>query len=440
MGFHPQQLLPFFQRHVTEGRHWIALSGGVDSTVLLHAVAQLQLSTPLHAIHVHHGLQSEADQWVEACQQLCRRHHIALSVIKVDATPATGESPEAAARHARYDAFESVLERGDQLLTAHHQQDQAETFLMRALRGAGPRGLASMRAVRPLGRGVLMRPLLEVSQQALVEYAKAQQLNWIEDPSNALLEADRNFLRQQIFPQLASRWPAIAETLSRSAAHCEESDQLQQQWGAAQIQGLAPGDPLPLIEEESPAETKLRIRSWLALNGVDAPDTKHMSRILQELIPARDDAMPLVAWLALDGQQIRLRRFQQALYLQPVWGARAFEEAQSWDLSHPITLSEHYFLRVSQVEEQGLSIAALQQGGITLRWRQGGERCQPAGSHQRRTLKNILRERQIPPWEREQIPLLYVDGTIAAAIGHFICEGFMAKPGEMGVSIERVQQ
>ncbi len=431
----PHTLHPFLQAYSTAGTRWVAFSGGVDSTVLLHLLSRLLLGDSLRAVHIHHGLQQEADQWAEHCQRFCDQHQINLTVLHVNATPTSGESPEAAARAARYCAFETLLKPGDQLLTAHHQLDQAETFLLRALRGSGPRGLAAMRPARSLGEAQLLRPLLEVSQQALLDYAEKEELSWVEDRSNQWVDADRNFLRQQIFPLLGQRWPAAETTLSRSSTHCGEADQLQQQWGQQALGNLVAGEPLPLVDGESPQQLKMRIRSWLDLNGKDQPDTVHMARILDEGVGAREDATPLVSWQGLDGELVRVRRFRQALYLQTDWGESLFKSAQ-WDLKQSLPLTAGRQLQAVPVQGAGISIASLQGQPVTIRWRSGGERCRVVGGKQRRTLKNLLREAAIPPWEREQIPLLYVGDELATVVGHFVCEPFGAAEGEEGVQIE----
>ena len=441
-SFQPQTLIPFLESYPSTGRLLVALSGGVDSTVLLYALAHLykqgELKRPPSAIHIHHGLQQMANQWVEHCQQLCDQLNIPLITLQVDATALQGESPEAAAREARYRAIESVLEAEDQLLTAHHQQDQAETFLLRALRGSGPRGLAAMREARPLGQGALLRPLLLTTQQSLLEYAEREQLQWIEDPSNQQLDADRNFLRQKILPQLQSRWPAAATTLSRSASHCEEAEGLMQQWGARQLSTLVAGDPLPLVDGEPAADSRVRIRGWFDLNRVDPPDTAHMDRILLEVVAAREDAAPLVEWPAIDGTRVRVRRFQGALYFQQNRGVKVLEQEVVWDWSSPLLLTEESLLQASREVGGGVSMASLQGKKVTVGWRAGGERCQPLGGKQRRTLKNLLREQGIPPWEREQIPLVFVEDELAQVVGYFICKPFQAKTGENGVKIEVV--
>jgi tRNA(Ile)-lysidine synthase len=435
VGFTPHALTPLLQSCPTNGRRWVALSGGVDSTVLLHALVQLDPDR-VHAIHVHHGLQAAADQWVAHCQQFCEQLRVPLTVLQVDARAKAGESPEAVARQLRYRAFESVLEWGDQLLTAHHQQDQAETFLLRALRGAGPRGLAAMRPSRPLGAGLLLRPLLECPQQELIDYAERAGLKWVEDPSNRQTDADRNFLRHQLLPLLQQRWPAAVTTLSRSAGHCAEADRLLRQQGRGLLAGVERGDPLPLIEGESVAQSKLRIRSWLDLNAVDTPDSVHLQRVVEEVLPARKDAMPLVEWSALDGERIHLRRYRQALYLlrESSWGERVLE--QEWDLQCPLPLSQNQQLEASETQGGGISLQQLQGRRCTLRWRKGGERCQPLGSSRRRRLKSILQERAIPPWERERTPLIYLDDELVQVVGHFVCEPFRARGNEKGVVIQ----
>ena len=223
----PSPSLPLLPA-ATEGRVWVALSGGRDSTVLLHRLAQdpdLQ-RRGLGAVHVHHGLQPEADAWVAHCAAACAALDVPLQVrhVRVDAT--RGEGPEAAARHARREAFAAVMAPGDILATAHHLEDQAETFLLRALRASGPDGLAGMRPWRRFGPGWQWRPLLRTPRDALQAYALAHGLRWIEDPSNARTDADRNFLRHDILPRLRLRWPQADAAFARSATLSAEAADL----------------------------------------------------------------------------------------------------------------------------------------------------------------------------------------------------------------------
>ncbi|EGH28298.1 tRNA(Ile)-lysidine synthetase, partial [Pseudomonas syringae pv. japonica str. M301072] len=205
----------------------VGFSGGLDSTVLLHLLAELasrETLPALNAIHVHHGLQTAADGWPEHCQQVCKTLGVAFESVRVQVEPAA--SLEQAARQARYSAFSERLVEGEVLLTGQHRDDQAETLLFRLLRGAGVRGLAAMPDQRVLGRGHLLRPLLDVSRKQLEDYAHRHGLNWIEDPSNDDQQFSRNFLRSQVVPLLTSRWPQAAASLARTARHLGEAQQL----------------------------------------------------------------------------------------------------------------------------------------------------------------------------------------------------------------------
>lgn len=205
----------------------IAFSGGLDSTVLLHLLANLANTDtlpPLGAVHVHHGLQTAADAWPAHCQSICDNLGVPLRVMRVQVQP--GASLERAARDARYQAFIEVTGAGQVLLTGQHRDDQAETLLFRLLRGAGVRGLSAMPAQRPLAAGYLVRPLLEVSRAELEAYAEEYQLEWIEDPSNADSRFSRNYLRHRVLPTLTERWPQAVSSLARTAEHLSEAQGL----------------------------------------------------------------------------------------------------------------------------------------------------------------------------------------------------------------------
>lgn len=205
----------------------VAYSGGIDSHVLLHALVQHKpASAQLRAIHIHHGLQIVADEWVEHCAEQTCALNVPLEIKYVDAKAAKGKSPEASAREARYAALAEMMTEGEVLLTAHNQNDQAETVFLQLLRGAGVKGLAAMPAQTEFNSGILYRPLLNISRAEIAEYAVEQQLSWVEDPSNDNTHYDRNFLRQKIMPLLAERWPSFAQTVARSAQHCAEASAL----------------------------------------------------------------------------------------------------------------------------------------------------------------------------------------------------------------------
>ncbi len=207
-------------------RLWVAYSGGRDSHVLLSLLAAIRARlepVELHIVHVNHDLSPNAAKWAQHCAMVCQALKLPYQALNVDATPMVGESQEAAARNARYQALEQLLVAGDALCTAHHQEDQAETLLLQLMRGAGPKGLAAMPESAPLGEALLLRPLLGVSRDTLCSYAQTQGLEWIDDESNFDTRFDRNYLRREVMPRLKKRWPAAAQTVSRSAAHCAKA-------------------------------------------------------------------------------------------------------------------------------------------------------------------------------------------------------------------------
>lgn len=218
--------------------YWVAYSGGLDSQVLLHALAAVreQLPAPVGALHINHNLQPDASAWAEQCRAVCAELGITYRALSIQAHAQPGESPEAAARAARYQALVDAVPEGGVLLTAHHQDDQAETLLLQLVRGAGPKGLAAMPERALLGDVPLLRPLLNVSRAALLDYAEQHRLRWLEDPTNASTEYDRNFLRHEILPLLKQRWPATSLVLARSAQHQADAVRLLTELAAMDLQ------------------------------------------------------------------------------------------------------------------------------------------------------------------------------------------------------------
>lgn len=410
----------------------VAYSGGRDSHVLLHLMAALRerLDVPLRAVHINHGLQAAAPDWALHCSDVCARLAIPLTVIAVACEVGAGDSLEEAARTARYRAFEQTLQCGEALLLAHHQDDQAETVLLRLLRGAGVHGLAAMPPRRPLGRGLLLRPLLDVPAAAVAEYAQAQGLRWVEDPSNSSDRFDRNFLRNRLLPLLAERWPGYAGPLARAAVHAAEAAELADALAAQDLEQCADGSGLDLDALRALPEPRRRnlLRLWLRRQQLRPPDASRLQAGLQALLEAGPDRAPELAWNGM-----RLRRYRNRLLLDAATPALA---PQVWDLQRPLPLPDAE-LRVEPVLGAGLR-QALCSAHVEVRFRTGGERCRPAGSRHRRSLKKLLQEHGVPPWERQRLPLIYIDGELAAVADLWVCEGFQAAPGEPGLRLVRV--
>jgi tRNA(Ile)-lysidine synthase len=437
--FSPEHLLHALSRLPGAERYWVAYSGGMDSTVLLHALNALRdaLSADLGALHVDHGLSSAAGAWRCHCRDTCARLGLEFRDLRVDAVPGPGESPEAAARHARYRALAKQIGPGEALVTAHHRDDQAETLLLQLLRGAGPRGLSAMPAHAPFAGGFLLRPLLTYPRSALEAYAEQGGLEWIQDQSNFDVGFDRNFLRHRVVPLLRQRWPSLDRTLARAAEHQAEAARLNDELAvldARSALGPARGSQRTLrtsvLQELGAARARNLLRHWLRQEGLFLPSARVLQRILDELLTTRVDAVPLVAW-----QGGEVRRWRGLLYADlprsgPAADSRA---AAAWDLSGALEFAGGV-LTASRRRGVGIT-TALCRNGVEVRVRRGGERCRPPGREHSRPLKKLLQEQGIPPWQRGNLPLIFIAGQLAAVIGLGVCEGFRAGPEEEGVEV-----
>ncbi len=393
---------------------WVAYSGGLDSTVLLHALAELasqgQLKQPLHAIHIHHGLSPHADAWQAHCAEHAARWGVIFESTTVNAQPKTGESPEATARNARYQAMATRMGTGDLLLTGHHQDDQAETLLIQLLRGSGVKGLAAMPHSHLFANGTLMRPLLACSRQALQAYAEYHQLRWVEDESNNNDAYDRNFLRNQIIPQLQQRWPSVNATLSRSASHCAQSAQLCDELAAQDLQNIVLNNPATLpvkaILTLNSARQNNLLRYWISNQKLPLPTTQQLQQITQ-LLTAKVDTMPLVAWPGAE-----LRRFAGKLYLMPPLTAHDASQVLAWPASQPSLTIESLGLTLQRSE-----LTTAKDQDLQIRFRQGGESIRLPNKAHHTALKKLFQQYGVPPWQRNRLPLLYREGELIEIVG-----------------------
>jgi tRNA(Ile)-lysidine synthase len=380
----------------------IAFSGGLDSTVLLHLLADLARQhalPPLTAVHIHHGLQAVAASWPGHCRQMCQILGVPLQVIDVQVRP--GASLEQAAREARYAALEDVLQEGEVLLTAQHRDDQAETLIFRLLRGAGVKGLAAMPAHRTLGRGQMFRPLLDEPRAVLEAYAQEEGLSWIEDPSNKDSRFSRNYLRNQVMPMLTTRWPQAVANMTRSAAHLAEAQGLLDELA---LQDLASADTpchwpwldLPSLELGpleclSEARQRNALRHWLG-PLTRLPDTDHWAG-WNSLRDAGPDGRPI--WRLADGQLHRAEGriwWLSGIWLKDVAGSQHWSEARQ-----PLPLPGNGMLHL---------LGEIPRGGLHVHYRQGGE-VLDIPERGRRDLKRLFNEKRVPVFLRGRLPLLY---------------------------------
>lgn len=415
----------------------LALSGGLDSVVLLHLLVQAKSIIPyeLHAMHVHHGLSPNADAWADFCAAQCQQLNVPLQIahVHVAKNPDYKNSEqgiEAEARQLRYDALFSCTASGktpDFVVTAHHQDDQAETLLLQLCRGAGVKGLSSMAAVDKSRR--LLRPLLNVSRQALHDYALQHQFVWCDDESNDNTQYDRNFVRHDVMPVLESRFTGVKAVLARTALHMAEANELLEEMAAQDAENMLSANSLCLVRlaQLRLPRAKNVLRWWFAQNGLAMPTADYLHEIIEQLLHSKKDAD-----LNLKLQHFYLRKYQQRAYLCEDKAAQPFDLV--WNGESELMLPSGGKLLFRYVTGASL---ALKQGVTKLRItnRNGGERFKPDALRPTRTLKYLLQELNMPPWQRMYLPLIYWEDKLACVPGVGIAYGLQAGENEPGLEI-----
>lgn len=412
-------------------RVWVAYSGGLDSTVLLHQVAQLELPD-LRAMHVNHQISPNANNWQRHCEQTAKDLGIEL-VVETVSVEDTGKGLEEAARNQRYQVFAKHLSIGDVMLSAHHANDQAETLLFRLMRGAGLKGLCGVPATRLIGRKTqLLRPFLGVSRAELEIWASKHKISWVEDESNDDTGIDRNYIRHQVIPNLLSRWPNAIDQIANSASLLADSQQLldaylEEDLKACKLRRERVGESITLnvfLNFDAIRQNHL-LRYWIARRELLLPAQQHLVEI-HKLLNSAPDAKPEVSWgpvgkCAGGGSFFR---YQNRLYLGCRLNYALDQDAiyQKWDGVSKLTLGN--FSLAGKAAKQGL-----QQADYHILFREGGERCQPAQRDNSQTLKKLLQEYRLEPWLRDSVPLIFRGQQLAAVGDLWICDGFVAEGG-----------
>ncbi len=410
-------------------RYVIALSGGLDSTVLAAALAATREvhGKALYAVHIDHQLHAESAEWNGQCRELAVRLGIDFIAESVDVDSESGSGLEAAARVARYTALAAHIRPGDWLLSAHHRDDQAETLLLNLMRGSGPAGLAGIGLINPFASGWLVRPLIDVSRAALEKFATDVKLDWIEDPSNEDRRFDRNYLRHEILPRLEGRWPDVVARLARSADLAGEAATLLEDLADFDLRAI--GDRPERINIDglvqlSRARQGNLLRYALRRAGLPLPGAARLAAVLDQLVPAKEDAQPVVTWPGAE-----IRRYRGKLYALSVEGARVQPEEGSVLRGTPLELSQGLgILSLSPGAALGLDEAVIERG-LTVHYRRGGEQFRPAGQGHTKKLKKLLQESGIVPWMRERVPLLYAGEQLVAVADLWVAADAASEPG-----------
>ena len=419
------QLLPSEYRYV-----YIAYSGGIDSHVLLHLCATASnFRDRLIVVYINHGLQEAADDWGRHCAEQCQLLSVRYRNISVDAKPTLGESPEEAARNARYKALQGLLDQNDVLLLAQHREDQLETVLLQLFRGAGIQGLSAMPARMDFGNGVLLRPLLNIAKQEIQLYADGNGLRWICDPSNLCDDFDRNYLRNQVLPLLKLRWSALDKTVSRSAKHCADANALLNELQEPILDSISSSvDHSLCLTKWLAYKDKQRrwlLRAWLQRSGLKPPSEAILHTIIQQVVFAREDAHPQVFL-----QGCYVKKYRQRLYCLASSYLRTSSLMKLWlEEENAMQLDNGYWLQRTRARS-GIDKRLWQMHTVTIRQRSGGETLKLPGRVGQHTLKNLYQEAGVPPWERDLRPLIYFDDRLAAVAGLWVAEWAWQSDGD----------
>ena len=413
----------------------MGLSGGVDSVALLSALTELApaMRFSLRAVHINHGISPNAARWAGFCARLCAGLQIPLQLETVDIGPYRNLGLEGAARQARYEAFARVD--ADFIVLAQHRDDQAETLLLRLLRGAGLRGLAAMSPLRALPgtRARLLRPLLAMSRAEIETYARLRGLEWVEDESNVDTLRQRNFLRHEVFPLIERQFPAVRATVARTAAHLAEARELLDEVARGDFERCGGGTAvdIPVLHRLGEARTKNVLRHWCETRGIEPLSAARTAELLRQLKESRADArfsFAVPGWTFL--------RYREKLYLRRASETLERNLREVWDGGNALPmLSLGGVLKFKPEEGRGLSLAKLRAGRVTVRLRQGGERLRLDSRRPRRTLKNLFQERGIPPWRRACLPLIFCGDELVSVPGIGDACEFRATPAEAGLIV-----
>ncbi|MAG77252.1 MAG: tRNA lysidine(34) synthetase TilS [Colwelliaceae bacterium] len=421
----------------------IAFSGGVDSQVLLHLVCEcLNASHPALLVdreivlcHIHHGLSPDADKWLSFAKLQSEAKGVSFRGIKVSLDLSSGESIEALARDARYKSLASVFQTPAIILTGHHLNDQAETFLLALKRGAGVKGLSGMAITSSLGQHLLCRPLLNVSRADIEAYANEHKLEWVTDSSNADSKFDRNFIRNQVLPIATERWPSFVQTTARSAALCRENQLLVDELAEQDLNKIAlDSGALDLIALSAFSQARFNnvIRFFLARQNAEMPSQAQLKELFTQLA-SEGDKVPAVKL-----GDVWARRFKQELFFTPDYqdisdfnAEVIFDNAGCSIVQLPDGLGQLIFTLLdssSNTDKQAVVFSAplSSEDKLSIRFTHQNPKISPDYRDRSRSLKKVLQELNIPTWERTRLPFIYCDDELVAVPSKFVCKPFLA--------------
>jgi tRNA(Ile)-lysidine synthase len=413
----------------------VALSGGIDSVVLLHLLHQLQKKHhfTLNAAHVHHGLSQNADKWVKFCEVLCRNLSVPLDVHYIQLPQKKSLGIEGEARRLRYEKL--LQSKTDLIVLAHHEDDQAETFLLQLIRGAGVKGLSSM-GYFDMDR-CLWRPFLNQSRSDIESYAKQHKLRWIEDESNQNIDFDRNFIRAKVLPLLKNRFSHIIKVISRSSAHLAEAQNLLDDLAKIDLKSHFKSNiykhklNVNTLNKLPSARAKNVLRYWLELNGQLMPSKDLLDELLRQVLTAKKDANLKIHL----SKNFEVRRFKNEIFIVQKKLLKQKNYEIIWQGESEILLPNGSTLTFKKVKGRGIDLELLKNKKLTIRNRRGGEFFKPHAKRPTKKIKQLLQELNLPPWEREALPLIFIEDDVVCVPHLGIDVRYQTTPKKMGLEV-----
>jgi len=410
----------------------MGFSGGLDSSVLIHLLSQMRakLNFKLKAIHVHHGLSSSADDWLNFCKEKCKLLDIEFHSEKVKINEKTSLGIEGEARKLRYKAIKETQK--DIVALGHHQNDQAETLMLQLLRGAGLKGLAAMPEFD--SKRKFWRPLLYIKKDTLEKYAKDKKIEYIEDESNQDINFDRNFIRKKVLPLIESRYPSSIETMSRSAINISEGHHLNELVALDDSKSVMSDDGKYLFITDLKSLPKIRainlIRWWLSFNNLLMPSRRNIDELYKQiLLIKRDTSLNLKI-----SDDASIRAYNNKLFIVSL-DINPSKFDLKWSGQEELYLPNKTKLQFIKIKEGGLSLSKLGVKTLRVRSRAGGEKLKPFSDQPSRSLKYLFQTADIPIWERGQIPLIFAKNQLVAVPNLAIQHKYKSIKGEEGYQI-----
>jgi tRNA(Ile)-lysidine synthase len=422
--------LSFLQGFGSANKFWLAYSGGMDSSVLLHLFYsnKEKIKLQIEVLYVNHGLQSEADDWAVFCQKQCEDYDFPFTELKISDSCPKGESVEAWAREKRYQLIDDIMQPNDVLFSGHHKDDQVETFFLQALRGAGPRGLSAMPLIKKKKDTFYARPLLNYSREEIKQYASEHDLNWQDDKSNSDSRYDRNYFRHKLSPIIESRWPAYRDTINRLIEHQKETRLMLDELAVEDINNAKRDNEFSLdiniIKTLSQARQKNLMFAWLEQLNLQIPGSRHIEKIISDIINSDLEKSPCVNWA-----DVEIRRYKNTLY--------AFKKMQDYDVDTEFKWQPESILNIFEetliakpAKGIGLSQDKVDKNNFIVRFRKGGEKIKPDNASHSKTVKQLFQERSVLPWYRDKFPLVYINDELAAIPGFCVDKKYRAENDE----------